>query len=786
MIKINNLDKYFNKGKSNSIHVINNTSLEFPNEGLVSLVGSSGSGKTTLLNVISGLDSAKGQIAFDDVIMNKYESSKWDKIRSHDIGYIFQNYYLLEDKSVYENIALTLNMIGIIDEEEVEYRTHYVLDAVGMYRFRNKKASDLSGGQKQRVAIARAIAKNPKVIIADEPTGNLDSSNSIAVMKIIKKISEERLVILVTHNMSLANKYSDRIVTLSDGSVLTDEENLLSSSTELSYDDKNIYLGNLNNYSSNDKIKLYSNAEELDIEVTIVKINNSYYLKPNGENVRINVIDNKSEIKLIDRKLEDIKENEAFETKFSLGELDKVKTKRVKKRTLSFKEALISTLRKIKNLGKKAKLQVVALAMLGMMFSVSVHGLASNIILDTSGIHVDEHVYMKGYNSDMFDPSVNYYQYTAIGDMNFIDSNRGYRGFSLESAIPVDVIKESQLTNGRMPKNDLEILIDETVLDKKYSASVYFNSRDIYEAKDLVNFDVSVQETRLKIVGTVKTNSKAAYISRTILSINKVYSIRDQSGSFARVYDGLNIVQGRLPLNTNFMANENIEMLILDGTGTIGETFTYTNHKDNTEFTYEVVGLVDNNDSSNVYYINPDVANELLNGEASKSMFYDFIYIVEGPSPDVNLRNLRQLRLQILKEDRADFMLQAVIQMTIAIVVSGLIFYFLVRSSLTSRVKEISILRSLGVSKYEVLSLFTVEYFILTLFTSFIGVVLGSILTNSLYNSFMGSMLGVRVTPISLLVAVVGIFLTNIILALIPLLLLLRKTPANMLTMYDI
>ena len=131
-------------------------------------------------------------------------------------------------------------------------------------------------------------------------------------------------------------------------------------------------------------------------------------------------------------------------------------------------------------------------------------------------------------------------------------------------------------------------------------------------------------------------------------------------------------------------------------------------------------------------------------------------------------------------------LLQAVIQMTIAIVVSGLIFYFLVRSSLTSRVKEISILRSLGVSKYEVLSLFTVEYFILTLFTSFIGVILGSILTNSLYNSFMGAMLGVRVTPVSLLISIVGIFLTNIILALIPLLLLLRKTPANMLTMYDI
>src|SRR5690606_16950020 len=144
-------------------------SMEFPEKGLVVLLGASGSGKTTLLNVIGGLDKVdRGTIQFYEHQIKGYKAGIWDKIRTQDIGYIFQNYYLMNDLSVFENVAFVLKMIGITDKEAIEERVNYILNQVGMYRFRKKKATQLSGGQQQRVAIARALVKNPKVIIADE------------------------------------------------------------------------------------------------------------------------------------------------------------------------------------------------------------------------------------------------------------------------------------------------------------------------------------------------------------------------------------------------------------------------------------------------------------------------------------------------------------------------------------------------------------------------------------------------------------------------------------------
>ena len=127
--------------------------------------------------------------------------------------------------SVYDNVALSLKMIGIKNKKEIQKRVNYVLEAVKMYRYRNRPAKMLSGGEKQRVAIARALVKNPSIVIADEPTGNLDSKNSLQVMNIIKAISKEKLVILVTHEVDLANFYASRIIELQDGKIVKDYEN---------------------------------------------------------------------------------------------------------------------------------------------------------------------------------------------------------------------------------------------------------------------------------------------------------------------------------------------------------------------------------------------------------------------------------------------------------------------------------------------------------------------------------------------------------------------------------
>ena len=193
MLTLQNVDKYFYRGKSNQIHVINDTSLEFGETGLTALLGPSGCGKTTLLNVIGGLDKAdKGKIYINGEKITGRTAGRVDKIRNLNIGYIFQNYNLIGTMTVFDNVAMVLKMVGIKDEDEIKEKVEYALDLVGMYRYRKRYADMLSGGERQRVGIARAIVKNPSIIIADEPTGNLDSANTLEVMNIIKSISREK------------------------------------------------------------------------------------------------------------------------------------------------------------------------------------------------------------------------------------------------------------------------------------------------------------------------------------------------------------------------------------------------------------------------------------------------------------------------------------------------------------------------------------------------------------------------------------------------------------------
>ena len=282
MIKVHNLNKYYNKSKSNEIHVINDVTLELPNQGLVSFLGASGSGKTTLLNVIGGLDKAQGTISYDSFEMKKYDMSKIDKYRNENFGYVFQTYNLLLNETVYDNLKIALELIDIYDEKETSSRIEYALTSVGMYKYRKKKASQLSGGQQQRVAIARALVKHCKVIIADEPTGNLDSTNAVEVMNILKSISRKTLVLLVTHNESLANFYSDYIYIIEDGKIINKYENVSSEVLETTNDnviylkDMNLSEGKIDSVS----IKFYSN-ESKDIELEIVERNNTFYIRSN-------------------------------------------------------------------------------------------------------------------------------------------------------------------------------------------------------------------------------------------------------------------------------------------------------------------------------------------------------------------------------------------------------------------------------------------------------------------------------------------------------------------------
>ena len=226
MIRLEHVNKFFNKNKENEIRAIDDTSITLADKGLVTFLGNSGCGKTTLLNAIGALDNVdSGMIMLDGERITRRTSSARDEIRNANIGYIFQNYNLIEDATVYANVALALRMTGFTGKAAIEERVMYILERLGIARYRNRPVKMLSGGERQRVGIARAIVKNPRIIIADEPTGNLDSSNTIEIMNIIKAISRDKLVILVTHERQIAEFYADRIIEIVDGKIVSDREN---------------------------------------------------------------------------------------------------------------------------------------------------------------------------------------------------------------------------------------------------------------------------------------------------------------------------------------------------------------------------------------------------------------------------------------------------------------------------------------------------------------------------------------------------------------------------------
>ncbi len=223
MLQIKNISKQYKTGDliQNALHDV---SLNFRDNEFVSVLGPSGSGKTTLLNIIGGLDRYdSGDLIINHVSTKNYKDRDWDSYRNHTIGFVFQSYNLIMHQTVLANVELALT-IGGISKKERKARALQALDEVGLKDQAHKKPNQMSGGQMQRVAIARALVNNPDILLADEPTGALDTETSVQVMELLKKVAKDRLVIMVTHNPELAEEYSTRIVRLKDGQIIDDTD----------------------------------------------------------------------------------------------------------------------------------------------------------------------------------------------------------------------------------------------------------------------------------------------------------------------------------------------------------------------------------------------------------------------------------------------------------------------------------------------------------------------------------------------------------------------------------
>lgn len=226
MLELRNISKSYKTGNFKQI-ALKDINLKFRKSEFVCILGQSGSGKTTLLNILSGLDRYdKGDLIINNKSTREFKSADWDAYRNNCIGFIFQSYNLIHHISVLDNVELGLTLSGVAKKERRK-RALNMLDKVGLKKHINKKPNQLSGGQMQRVAIARAIVNNPDVILADEPTGALDTKTSKEIMNLIKEIAKDKLVIMVTHNPELAKEYATRIIELSDGKIIKDSNPII-------------------------------------------------------------------------------------------------------------------------------------------------------------------------------------------------------------------------------------------------------------------------------------------------------------------------------------------------------------------------------------------------------------------------------------------------------------------------------------------------------------------------------------------------------------------------------
>ncbi len=810
MIRLEHVNKYFNKGKKNEIHVINDLNLKLNNNGLVCLLGPSGCGKTTILNAVGGLDKVRnGKIYIDDERITKRSIKKIDKIRNLKIGYIFQDYKLIDSLSVFDNVALVLKMIGIKDKDEIKKRVDYVLETLNIYRYRYRLASMLSGGERQRVAIARAIVKDPDIILADEPTGNLDSKNSLEIMNIIKCISKKRLVILVTHEVNLAKFYADRIIELEDGKVIKDYENQTKDFLDYRLEN-NIYLKDIKYHNDfNDKlnkIDVYNDNNNLDI--TLVVKNGNIYIKSNS-NEKIEVIDSNSNVNLIDDHYKKIDYDEVSKYEFNF---DKVINNNFKKKYSSIcnlKSMITSGFKKISNYSPIKKFLLLGYMAASMFILFSIARMASAFVINDEDFVKSNNNYVsvavgkideKKYNDILSVPGI---KYAVIGDSlvsfkityNTLLQNYDVSDLLVGSISGLSLISDKDLIYGEMPKNDYEAVVDIMSAKKLFDSENHAKSAGLLSEKDLIGMNISVDNVKeFKIVGITNLKSPSIYIKENLIvdvvnntsyqSSNEDYyfPVADKNSNYANyeTYD-YTLKKGRVP-------SGDYEVLVNYDLKDLYELNKNIDTKINGKKLKVVGYYVTKNNDNNILIVNSKmITYTLFDNNSTMTLATDNKdeLVSKLQEKDYNaINSYDKNRNDYIKENKAS--VNSIIVFTSVILAISLIeIYLMIRSSFLSRIKEVGIYRAIGVKKSDIYKMFASEIMAINLTATLGGIILmGAILYNVSKMKVLGSMVVLNGTTIGL--ALLISFGFNLIMGLIPVYRVVRKRPSEILARHDI
>ena len=809
MLKINNIDKYYNKHKKNKIHVINHTSIELENNGLVALLGPSGCGKTTLLNVIGGLDNVdQGSIYINNEKMTPNFTHKIDKIRNINIGYIFQDYKLIDNLSVYDNVAFVLKILGIKDKNEIKEKVEYALECVGMLRYKKRPASMLSGGERQRVGIARAIVKDPSIILADEPTGNLDSKNSLEIMKIIKAISEKRLVILVTHEQNLAKFYATRIIEIEDGTIKKDYIN--TETSDLDYEiDNCFYLKDFREKidinGNNVDIDIYRNNNE-KIKLEIVIKNDNIYIKSN-EKLKPEIVNDDTNIEFIDSSYQKLSHTNKLKYNF---DFDKIKSNNNKKYVSIINpfSLILEGFKKVLDYHLLKKILLIGFFIAGMfiIYSVSTYMATLQVkeeefikvhkeylTVETNKINIDT------YLKDETDKNI-IYMIPGTSKINISVPLKDYYQTNNEAlTMPIslastEVLEEENIIDGKLPSNSNEVVLDKLAFDNIKEKDPSFQMAGLINIEDMLNRKINIDKKEYTIVGITDDNNPCLYVDKSqLLSIIAL---------------------------SNTDLNKSINK---DTTANIKNLLNYNDDKDKIQITngkeptndYEIII---NKDSSEGMPLNKEIEVK-LNGKKLKVVGYytskyglqemytnantfKYLVLISKKSFTIMPKNKEEVLekyhnnksniIDTYKISKKNYIKEKRKQTSSTIIISGIILiisfieiYLMIRSSFLSRIKEIGIYRAIGLKRIDICKMFIGEIVAITTMSSMPGLIFMAYILHIL--SRVKSLNGyILMNSQVLIISFILVYTFNIIVGLLPVINTIRKKPAEILSRTDL
>ncbi len=805
MIRITNLNKIYNKGKKNQEHALKDVSLELDSTGLVCILGESGCGKTTLLNTIGGLDTfSGGTIEIDDQKLTKYSPKIMEPIRNDHFDYVFQNYYLLQDYPVAYNVKLALNRYDLTEEEKEE-RVDYVLEMLGIAKYKKKLVSKLSGGQKQRVSIARALVKSPDVILADEPTGNLDEENTLRIMSILKNISRECLVLLVTHEKRIARFFADRIIEIQDGRIIRDENNAAHSSYTRS-DDSNIYLKEMERETLQKDLAQFNIYREKGtiprkIELTLAWKDDKLYIQNNMPyDILIEGLENGVEILDTERPTLDMADVEQFSYELP-------KPHGTGKARLSGREILRMALENIRLMGKKQAFVLGIMLVTAVLLSITMAQFVSSVSIDEDDIRAtDSHYVMLDFVKDSFgteDTSLREYidknlSDDSHGDIFFAPNGNVYmqgEGFVQfsnltqllqdYSYVPKKRLKEEDLVYGAMPVKRAEVVMDELLIERMEAGNGHVSSlHDGPESYLGVRLKIPAVNLELVVTGISNTNEPVIYCSQNVLigiqgtgyqigNLDELVA-EDPEAKDQKLKDGQVLMREGLYNALQVAKNKKNKVSFR-----------------NMEKKFKVVGTFP--DDVNMDYALTDadcvrIRNAMIFDKKTCYIYTDDLAATMDYFDNRNARKeltSYKVRTSIpardeveaYKEERAvDLDARQLITFAIAII-SLIMVYFTIKSNAVSRSEELTVYRLIGISKGSILNAYMLEMFFMTCYTS-----LPAVLVTSGVIKFVSSIPSLQIYMIfpwwSVLALLLAIYVVHIVISILPVYGILSQPPA--------